>query len=152
MPLGAARPCATQADENPFSPTSLTMIRVSDSYQFGNVGHPSTDPQAIRPLCSAGRPARRSTPTDQPHPLSESGHKPRGSPRGFGVVCDHFREVGTNSPAPAMGLVESRILTACPCAERSPLRTGYSTAARKASMSAAISLGYSPLMAWDASG
>jgi hypothetical protein len=31
-------------------------------------------------------------------------------------------------------------------------RAAYSAAARKASMSAAISLGYSPLMAWDASG
>jgi hypothetical protein len=33
-----------------------------------------------------------------------------------------------------------------------PRRTAYSAAARKASMSAAIWSGYSPLMAWEASG
>jgi alkanesulfonate monooxygenase SsuD/methylene tetrahydromethanopterin reductase-like flavin-dependent oxidoreductase (luciferase family) len=41
---------------------------------------------------------------------------------------------------------------AAPCYLGTTSSDAYSVAARKASMSAAISSGYSPLMAWEASG
>src|SRR4029453_1523208 len=99
------------------------------------------------------RPTPTSTRSPRPttHDANRTAREPRGG-RGASVprlihIAGMPRSAGLLWRILAGSPPDPHVLSAA-----APRRTAYSAAARKAPMSAAIWSGYSPLMAWEASG